>query len=340
VGRLWRFSLSLGLTGGLLALLMLWGGVSPLDALAALGGLSPRTFLAALGIHLGTYLMRAVRFHVLIPPEERPPFRRSVVVSAAHNMASYVLPAKTGEATFVLYMKAHAGVSSTAGITSLLVSRLLDGATLSFALALACFVLAASGRQPHLEWLGALGGGLSVATMTFVVLSLRGDFVVRALGRLLRLTGLSFWARGARLLERMKRIADAVRLTGGSRRLIPAALASMGIWGCVFAFYAYLGHALGLPSILGLAEMVLGASLAMLCNLLPVNGVAGVGTQETGWVLGFSEGLGVSPDLALSTGIAVHLVQLFNIVVLGLIAHIAMGVVPRLGAALEAAEGS
>jgi uncharacterized membrane protein YbhN (UPF0104 family) len=70
----------------------------------------------------------------------------------------------------------------------------------------------------------------------------------------------------------------------------------------------------------------------VLTNLLPINAFAGFGTQEGGWVLGFGL-LGVERELALSTGIAVHLVQLSNTVLFGAIGHVAMGL---LGAAAGA----
>ncbi len=54
---------------------------------------------------------------------------------------------------------------------------------------------------------------------------------------------------------------------------------------------------------------------------------AGFGTQEGGWVLGFGL-LGVERELALSTGIAVHLAQLFNTALFGAIGHVAMGMIP------------
>ena len=62
---------------------------------------------------------------------------------------------------------------------------------------------------------------------------------------------------------------------------------------------------------------------------MPLNAAAGAGTQELGWVTGFHVVLGVNEGLALTTGLGVHFVQLTNIVLLGLLAHLAMGVVPR-----------
>ena len=131
------------------------------------------------------------------------------------------------------------------------------------------------------------------------------------------------------MLERMNSLALALRSAAGPRRLGAAALVTVPMWFTVFGFFALLGGAMGLPAELSFLDRAFGASLATLFNVLPLNPAAGVGTQELGWVTGFQEFLGVDYQLALSTGIGVHLVQLFNIVVLGLVAHLAMGFMPR-----------
>jgi hypothetical protein len=101
------------------------------------------------------------------------------------------------------------------------------------------------------------------------------------------------------------------------------------MWFTVFGFYALLAHEFGIPADVTFLERAFGASLATLFNLLPVNAAAGAGTQELGWMTGFHVVLGIDEKLALTSGIGVHLVQLFNIVLLGLLAHLAMGLMPR-----------
>ena len=64
--------------------------------------------------------------------------------------------------------------------------------------------------------------------------------------------------------------------------------------------------------------------LAILFSLLPVSAFAGFGVQDVGWVVGYGS-LGVSPEVAVSSGLAAHLVYLVNIVVLGVLGHLALG---------------
>ena len=46
--------------------------------------------------------------------------------------------------------------------------------------------------------------------------------------------------------------------------------------------------------------------------------------QDAGWVVGYGA-MGVARELATSTGLAAHLVFLFNVALFGLAGHVAMG---------------
>lgn len=311
----------------LLTFLIVRGGINPLESFQSLGALPLGIYFLTLGMHVFTYTMRAVRLNVLLPSAVRPGFRRALMVSAAHNMASYLLPAKTGEASLIVYLKMHSRAGGSAGLAALLVARILDGATLCLGLAAACWWLQRSGEYDSLQWLGTAAAGLVGAAVVFLALSFRGDFLIRLVEGALHLFGLHRLALGRRILERTNALALALREAGRAGRLSVATLVSLPQWCSIFGFYYVLSGALGMS--LSYAQVTFGAALAFMCNLLPINGGAGMGTQELGWVAGFHQFLGIDYDVALSVGLSVHIVQLFNIVAMGLIAHFAMGIAPR-----------
>lgn len=322
-----RLALSLAIAALLIALLFHFGGVSPRETLATLLRLSPATYALALGLHIVTYGLRAARFQALIPAGARPSFRHALTVSAAHNLASYVLPLKTGEASLILYLRLQCGTPAGIALAALLVSRFLDAASLCAGLAAACFVLRDAGMAPR--WMGSASVLLLFAAGLFLLLSLRGDLLVRAFELALRWLRLHRRRFGARFLERLAGLATALRAASGGWRLSLSAVLTVPMWFTIFGFYALLAGEFGVPTSVGFLERALGASLAALFNLLPMNAMAGAGTQELGWVTGFHVVLGVEEGAALASGVAVHLVQLFNIVVMGLAAHLAMGLMPR-----------
>jgi hypothetical protein len=318
-----RLVLSVAAAAALLWILARWGGVDWAECWRTLRALSPATFAGALAIHLGIYLVRAQRFRLLLPAGERPSLVATLWISSAHNLATYVLPAKTGEATFVLYMKGVCDVSAGAGLASLVVSRLLDLAVMTGVGALTVVYLAATGRWSGPAWAAAAcAAGLGLASLMGTWISFRGSWLVAGGRAFLR------WIlpRGS-LTERLdglgERLGRALADTPSGLRGTAAALSAV-IWAGIFLFYTVLARGFGVPEHVGLFETVFGSGAAVLTNLLPINPFAGLGTQETGWVMGFAM-VGVSRAESFPTGLAVHLVQLVDTLLLGIAGHVYMG---------------
>lgn len=332
-----RFLLSLAVAAALLALLVAWGGVSVAELLETARGLSLSTYGAALGVHAGIYLLRAVRFRQLVPPPARPALSRVIAASAAHNLAAYVLPAKTGEAALVLYLRGSASLAAAPALATLVVSRLLDLATLAGSIGAASLTLALTAPGGARAWMLPAGLVLLAGALGFGFLCASSDRLVRLVAHLARLAGAERRSLGRRCLARVDEVAGALRLAGADGRLGRAALLSLPLWTGVFVFYALLARDLGLAPYADLARAVFGSGLATAFNLLPVNGLAGFGTQEAGWVAGFML-VGAPRDIALAAGIGAHLVQLWNVALFGLAGHVAMGLLPRPARSLDGGE--
>lgn len=324
-----RLSLSALGAGLLLTLLMVWGGVSPREVWDTLHGLPPWMFLASLAVHMGVYGLRTMRYRALIPVGHRPGFWPMMSVSASHNLASYVLPAKSGEATYVIYLKGLCGVPATVGLASLVASRLYDFAVMCLALGGATLWLSRGEHWKPPQWSGwSFSAALIGAGVAFGALALRGERVMGPLRLVLRTLRLDRTRPGRKLYDFTHRAADALRQARGGTSMAHLFAITAIIWICVFGFYAMLARGFGLPPRIGPLEAVFGSGLATLSNILPINAMAGIGTQEAGWVLGFGV-LGIDRETAFSTGLAVHLVQLFNVVAMGCLGHMAMALVPR-----------
>lgn len=323
-----RVTVSLAVAAALVALLMAWGGVD----LGELGGawkrVSPGALLAAGAIYALQYVLRAERFRALFPPGVRPRFATTLSVTAAYGMATLILPAKVGEATFVVYLNRTAGTSASEALAALVVARLLDFASLFLGFGVASIGLAASGTHAELAWLAPLGGALVAAALVVFGLALRGDVFVRVATGTARALGLARFRAGRGLVERVESLAGALRESAREGRAVRAALYSLPMWACVFAFCAVLGRAFGLPDSIGFAAASFGASLAILTSIVPLSAFASFGTLEAGWVLGFGI-FGVSRELALATGTGLHLVQLVLAVAFGVAGHVGMGLGAR-----------
>jgi hypothetical protein len=323
-----RLLLSVAAAAVLLTLLAYLGDVKPREVYQTCRRLPVSTWVIALLVHCGIYAARSLRFRVLLPREERPSLGPMLAIGAAHNLASYVLPARSGEASLVIYLRGSCGVAPGAAVASLVVSRALDLATLAGALSVVTFYLSMGEHWTVSPAVGTTTGVLLfVATLVFFGLSARGERLVGLVDRLVRLVRLDRTRLGAKVRSLCAGLADALTRTRGGGRLRLALALSVAMWAGVFLFYALLARGFGLPDRIGLPEAAFGSSLAIMTNVLPINALAGFGTQETGWVLGFGL-LGVDSEVAFATGVGVHLVQLANVVLLGILGHLAMGLIP------------
>lgn len=329
-----RVLVSLAVAVLLVAALMVWGGVAPAELARAWSAVAWPALAAAFAVYAVQYVLRAWRFHVLVPRAQRPSFACSLSVTAAYGMASLILPAKLGEATFVVYLNRAGRVSGPVALAALVVGRLLDLASLCLGFGAACLALACSGVASRYPWMWPACGVLLGASGVVFALSARGDLLVGLAARVSHFAGLARFERGRKLLARAEELGAALRSAAGEGRLVLAAALSLPMWACVFVFCALLAHGFGLPPSITFAEASFGASLAILTSVVPISAFANFGTLETGWVLGFGL-FGVSRELALATGTGLHVAQLVFAVVLGLAGHAGMGLVAR-GAAPSA----
>jgi len=308
---------SLAVAGVLVVVLAKWGGVGAGEVGDALGRLSVGGYLVALALHVGAYVLRAVRFQVLLAPGHRPGIGAQLGVVLSYGMASLVLPAKVGELTYVVYAGRVMGVRAETGMAVLLVARLLDLATLAMWMGVGCLVAGGEG------WMVTGGVVAVVLAVGLFALSWRGEWLVRVGVWASRRLGLGQWKVGARVIERVEGLGSALEEAARGHKLWKAMAVSGLAWACVFGCCAVLAKGMGIGEGVGFAQAVVGSGLAMATAMLPVSAFASVGMLEMGWVVGFGM-FGVGRELALATGAGLHVVQLVNMVGLGVIGHLVM----------------
>lgn len=300
-----------------LALLFAWGGVDPGDVLGTLAEADLRLVALAFVIQGLIYVFRAIRLRVLLLGAGGADVSVPglTAASAAWILDSHVLPAKVGEASLVLHLS-RVGVRAEHGLIGLVVSRLLDLATLLLVLGAACSAMAAAGEHPDLPWLRSLGLFALVSATVLGVVILRGEHLVRVgRGIAVRVLPRTLGERSGRFLSRVE---DALRILP-RRSVLGAALLSLPVWACVLGVYAALGVGVGLEG-LAAADLLFGASLAVLGSLVPINGFLGFGMLDMGWAWGFAA-MGVPESHAVSTGLAFHTLYILGVGILGAVGH-------------------
>lgn len=259
----------------------------------------PAWIVAAAGLVLLTHVARALRVHDYFGAPVRGRRRACLRLVLRHNLANNLLPLRSGELAFPVLMARDFGVRPAESLLGLLWFRALDvHAVLLFAL-------------PALM-AGAGGGATAVVALAWLVLPWLGFRLGHGLTRHLRgrVAG-----RAGRLLERL-----LLALPQAAAVFWRAQLWTLAAWGLKLAVFAWV---LMLFAPLDAAVALLGAIGGELTSVLPVHGVAGLGTYEAGVVAGLAAS-GLDAATLLRAAVNLHLFVLGVTLVTGGIAAAAV----------------
>ena len=255
--------------------------------------------------------VRAWRYRLLLAPVPIS-WGSILLVTFIRNSLIDLLPARLGGLSYIYILNKRLGFRFESAASTFVLASVLDTLTLSPFLILAALLAGLGARAVSVPAV------LGLAAVLFVVVALvlwrlvpLGRFFERLFGRLmarLGLAGRSFFKTAS---EKLRLTVDEISLYREKRSLVPAFAQSLVIrlakYVSVFSLFYGLLKSRGF-SLAGLSfpKFILGISGAELTSVLPVKGLAGFGTWESGWALTFRL-MDFDTRLAVLSGIGVHL---------------------------------
>ncbi len=293
-----------------LLLVLLFQFVSVEDIAAGLLKLSPQVVIASFLLYVLSYVIRALRFRLLLP--DPPVFRRMLGITAVHTFFITVLPFRLGEASY-LYLTSREKAKLGHGMSSLAVSRVFDIAAVGV-----YFIAGAFGVSSIPEvlrtglLLASLGFVLLVALLCFSIL-----FTEKAHSLLhwfVSLFHLSNWNWTQWVADRLHDALDGMSMLRSARVFFGGLVLSILLWGVLFTVPYVVFSQLGIG--LSVSAFLLASSFHALSNALPIQGVLGIGSIEATWAIGLVA-LGVPADTAISASFVYHGLYILFILLLG-----------------------
>jgi hypothetical protein len=235
-----------------------------------------------LGLALLAYLinifLRAMRFANLI--YSRPvQWLELVTVSALHNILMYLMPAKTGDVTYIFLAKDRLDVSLTEGTATLFTARFYDFSVVAAFLA----ILLPLSRDEIPDW-------IFIPAMLFCGLVLLVTLGILAFLKFSKPTLESF----SSLTETQKQASGLQKIRAAWNKFIlglreirehgahgKVALLTAGIWLCVYSNFYFATKSMGLP--VAFYHIAIISMVMIPLTLLPLQGFANIGTHEVGW---------------------------------------------------------
>jgi len=278
--------------------------MEPGELTGMFSSLSWNHLLLGFGAYLLGLILRALRYRVLL---NRPVGLWPLIqVTQVRNMLADLLPARIGTLSYVYLAVRRFGADLGDALSSFFSVFFLDMAALVPLLGLALISLG-EGSPSSLAGFAVIGGLLlAVAAAALALL----PWVLGILGRIAAKGGRRWHRRAEGALDEM---GAQYRILLRRRALWPAFALSLGVrlakygsW--YFLLLAVLSNRPGAPSSLPFPRALVGVLGAELSSALPVGGLAGFGTYEAAWTIGFGA-VGFSKSLAAASGLATHLIS-------------------------------
>jgi hypothetical protein len=288
------------------------------DVILTIKGLNPIYLIAGFILYTCSYFFRAWRFHILLNKEVS--IKDLFNIGCVHNLMNNLLPARTGELSYIYLLKKHHKRTIGEGIATLVVARIFDFIALGILFFGALFTV--NDVPPIIMdalWIIAL----IVITLFFLLgmILYRGRSFINLIDTATKLIHLENNKIAIYCLQKGFETADSLEKINVKKIFVPMVAFSILIW--VFNYAMGYLVLVAMRVILPIQVIVLGMTFTLLSTTLPIYGILGFGTNEGFWTLVFVP-LGMTVQMAILSGFTYHIILIIDYLILGCIGYFSL----------------
>jgi hypothetical protein len=302
----------------LLAILL--SQVNVADVIAILVSINPLYLVAGFFLYVCSYVFRTLRFHVLLKGEVGLGDLFRIV--CVHNMVNSVLPARTGELSYVYLLKKVHQRTIGDGVATLVVARIFDFVIIvTFFFLAFLFMRDAPSALAGSAWVGGLV--IVVVIILLALLLYSGRTFFGALKLVFEKFHIVRWNSGKYLLTKAEETVESLDTIKslGLFKYLQLLLISCGIWLSLYSLIYLLVIGMGIP--IAFLAVLFASTFSIISTVLPVQGIGGFGTVEGAWTIGFML-IGLTKADAIGSGFSYHIVVILYFVILGIYGLLAL----------------
>ncbi|MBL7206067.1 MAG: flippase-like domain-containing protein [Candidatus Aenigmarchaeota archaeon] len=282
--------------------------VSVGDIVSTISGIPAHYVIIGFFIYALSYVFRALRFRVLLRGELG--LKDIFPIVCIHNLVNIILPARTGELSYV-YLIRKKGISSADGIATLITARIFD--LIAILLVLLLSVLNLSIIIPGLTVI-IIACILAVFGFFIFLIYFNRRFVNTVYGIFNRFS-LTRFKLMRFLLRKLEETSESLMDIKSKRIIFFNFIFSIAIWLLVYASSYIL--ILGMPIELGFWGIVFISAAITLAYVLPIHSFAGFGTIEAFWTAA-AIAIGITMEVAIVSSFTLHIVSLVYFFIIGM----------------------
>jgi len=312
-----RIIFALVISGVLVAILL--SQIQIADIITTLAGIDPLYLIAGFVLYVCSYFFRTLRFHILLNKEVG--LRDLFNIVCVHNMANNILPARTGELSYIYLLKKLHKKKAGEGIATLFVARVFDFISISLLFFISALMILQDLPGIIMKAFWAIAFFMVLIVIFLIILLYFGESFLNLVRRFFRRFNLEKKYFADYLLRKGEETAESFGKIKNNGRVIGLITVSIGIWLLLYSSNYVLVTAMNIN--LSFFAVLLGSTFAVFTMVLPIQGIGGFGTIEGGWAVGFIA-IGLTKEIAINSGFVVHIVILVYFLVLGLLGLISM----------------
>jgi len=287
--------------------------IGTIDLINTVKKVNPIYIVFGFILYLGSNICRAYRFYILLDKEVN--VKDLFYVVCVHNLANNILPARTGELSYVYILKKIYSRNTSEGIASLTVVRFFDFITIFF-----LFFLSVSHIQIKSNIitnnLWPISFFMIFLIILFLTLFFYGNLIISNLKIILQKLSLDNKELFMNLLRKLEEIPESFEKMKPFGKTIFFELVglSFGVWITLYLFNYILMKSLNIN--FDFLTVVFSTSFAVFTNILPVQGIGGFGTLEGGWSAGLIAA-GLDSEVAICSAFIFHIISIVYYLLLG-----------------------
>lgn len=295
-------------------LAILFSQIDLADVVNTLAGIDPLYLVAGFLLYACSYFFRALRFHILLDKEVsmRDLFR----IVCVHNMVNSILPARTGELSYVYLLKKVHQRKIGDGIATLVVARVFDFVIITLFFLFSLRIMRdAPPALMDTAWIGGVIMALVIVSLFLLLYS--GRSFLRYMKYFFEKFHLVRWNIGGYILTKLEETVESLEniRASGSVRYAQLFFVSCGIWLSLYLLIYLL--VLGMGISVGFLAVLFASTFSIVSTVLPVQGIGGFGTIEGAWTIGFML-VGVTKADAISSGFGYHVIIIIYFLIFGM----------------------
>ena len=287
--------------------------ISLSDIATTITNIDPIYLVIGFIIYICCYLLRTIRFYILL--NKKVSIKDLFAIVCVHNMANNILPARTGEVSYVYLCKKLHNISVGEGVASLMVARMFDFIAISL-----LFLLSAMSIKNLPDMIYNVVWGIAVLLIVVVLLLIGllyfGKSWLVRVKKIVDTFGIRHFRSTQYLLRKMEEMESSFKYAKPTRIIVMAGILSVFISLLVYLVTFVLVNAMGLN--LPIQHVIIGSTISMFTILLPIQGVGGFGTIEGGWAVGYMA-IGIPKQIAIASGFGVHIISFIYTLIMGIL---------------------